>query len=387
MVSRHANSTGEIMKSKDFVSEKRHKKSKFAYGGYWLPGFGSYGDSSDGGDGGESVREGGWDTTATQSTVITPNVVKSSLAVVQQFVTDFNAWLQPQGQGPVQMGRPTGSSAYHAQDAKNDPEKVYGDVDLQMIAPPVEGLTYGQFTSFWNRLADEFVKETNPAYVLSTESKPGHPIIAIGKDAFVQVDFMWHEPKLSTWGATRVTPQHGVKGLLTGNMWSVFGELLDMSVQHAGVQLKVIDGERVPFSKQKDTETVTVTTEPASFILDTFRYLAKQQGIDKPKIVPALKTYGGVNIEKVNIETLVRGVKAFAASAEANNMFGQGDLKNFSGSEDFLNKFWQRYQDKAMIDVQGKKRDKAQTPAAIARAESDKQKILQGLTTVQGYFK
>ena len=65
----------------------------------------------------------------------------------------------------------------------------------------------------------------------------------------------------------------------------------------------------------------------------------------------------------------------------------KGDLKNFSGSEDFLNKFWQRYQEKAMIDVQGKKRDKAQTPAAIARAESDKQKILQGLTTVQGYFK
>ena len=83
----------------------------------------------------------------------------------------------------------------------------------------------------------------------------------------------------------------------------------------------------------------------------------------------------------------MRGVKAFAASAEANNMFGQGDLKNFSGADDFLNKFWQRYQDKAMVDVQGKKRDKAQTPAAIARAESDKQKILQGLETVQGYFK
>ncbi len=350
MVSRNANSTGEIMKLAE-------------------------------------LYEGGWDTTATQNTVITPAVVKSALSVVQQFVNDFNAWLQPQGQGPVQMGRPTGSSAYHAQDVKDDPEKVYGDVDLQMIAPPVEGLTYGQFTSFWNRLADEFVKETSPAYVLSTESKPGHPIVAIGKDAFVQVDFMWHEPKLSTWGATRVTPERGVKGLLTGNMWSVLGELLDMSIQHAGVQLKVIDGERVPFSKQKDTEVVTVTTNPQTFILDTFRYLAQQQGIEKPRMTPALKTYGGVNIEQVSIENLVRGVKAFAASADANGMFGQGDLKNFASGEDFLNKFWQRYQEKAMIDVQGKKRDKAQTPAAIARAESDKQKILQGLEKVQGYFR
>ena len=104
-------------------------------------------------------------------------------------------------------------------------------------------------------------------------------------------------------------------------------------------------------------------------------------------MVPALKTYGGVRIEQVNIENMVRGVKAFAASAEANNMFGQGDLKKYSSAEDFLNKFLQRYEEKAMIDVQGKKRDKAQTPAAIARAESDKQKILQGLETVQGYFK
>lgn len=385
MVSRHANSTGEIMKSKDFVTEKRRKK--FAYGGYWFPGFVHYDGSSGDSGGVESVREGGWDTTATQGTVITPAVVKSALGVVQQFVKDFNAWLEPQGQGPVQMGRPTGSSAYHAVDMKDDPNKVYGDVDLQMIAPPVEGLTYGQFTSFWNRLADEFVKETGPQYVLQTESKPGHPILAIGKDAFVQVDFMWHEPSMSKWGATRVTPERGMKGLLSGNMWSVFGELLDMSIQHAGVQLKVIDNERVPFSKQKDTQVITVTTNPESFILDTFKYLAKQQGIDKPRIVPALKTYGGVQIEQVSIKNLVQGMKAFAASAEANDMFGKGDLKNFSSAADFLNKFWNRYQEKAMIDVAGKKRDKAQTPAAVARAESDKQKILQGLETVQGYFK
>jgi hypothetical protein len=384
----HAEPTGALMKSKDFVIEKRRKKSaRFAYGGYWYPGFAHSGDSTGDGDGGESVHEGGWDTTATQNTVITPAVVKASLGVVQQFVRDFNAWLEPQGQGPVQMGRPTGSSAYHAQDAKDDPDKVYGDVDLQMIAPPVEGLTYGQFTSFWNRLADEFVKENNPAYVLQTESKPGHPILAIGDNAYVQVDFMWHEPGMSKWGATRVTPERGTKGLLAGNMWSVFGELLDMSIQHAGVQLKVIDNERVPFSKQKDTQIVTVTTNPETFMLDTFRYLAQQQGIQKPRMVPALKTYGGVRIEQVSIENMVKGVKAFAASAEANGMFGQGDLKPFASADDFLNKFLQRYQEKAMIDVQGKKRDKAQTPAAVARAESDKQKILQGLEKVQGYFR
>ena len=39
-----------------------------------------------------------------------------------------------------------------------------------------------------------------------------------------------------------------------------------------------------------------------------------------------------------------------------------------------------------MIDVAGKKRDKAQTPEAIARAEQDRQKILAGLKQVKAYF-
>ena len=71
---------------------------------------------------------------------------------------------------------------------------------------------------------------------------------------------------MADWGAARVTPERGVKGLLFGKMFSVFGDLLDMSIQHAGVQIKVSNGQRVPFSKRKDTETVTITTNPNTYI-------------------------------------------------------------------------------------------------------------------------
>ena len=53
---------------------------------------------------------------------------------------------------------------------------------------------------------------------------------------------------------------------------------------------------------------------------------------------------------------------------------------------DFLQKFWSRYEEKALADIAGKKRDKAQTPDAVARANSDKEKILQGLNMVKGLF-
>jgi hypothetical protein len=70
-----------------------------------------------------------------------------------------------------------------------------------------------------------------------------------------------------------------------------------------------------------------------------------------------------------------------------NNMFGQGDLAGFLSGRDFLQKFLQRYNEKAQIDIAGKKRDKADTPSALARADQDRKKIQQGLDTVKGYFK
>jgi hypothetical protein len=332
----------------------------------------------------EFLREGGWDSTVTQGTVIGPGTVKQALSVVQQFTQDFNRYLQDRGLGPVEMGRPTGSSAYHDVDAE---DKVYGDIDLQMIGPEEEGQSIGQFNGYWNKLAADFVQQHKPAYVHPEESKPGHPIIAIGNDQYVQVDFMWHPERLSHWGAARVTPERGVKGSLMGNMFSVLGELMDMSIQHAGVQLKVVDGQRVPFSKQKNTETVTVSTDPNKFILDIFKYELKQLGVERPVISPLLQKNSGIDVDNVKIATMVAGVKGLAASFEANDMFGQGNLQAFSSADDFLTKFLQRYQEKAEIDINSKKRDKAQTPDAVARAEADRQKVLTGLEMVKGLFR
>lgn len=333
----------------------------------------------------EILREGGWDTTLTQNTVLHPKIVAPALAVVDKFVGDFNRWLEPKGLGPVRRGRPTGSSAHHEVDTQETPDKVYGDIDLQMIGPEFEGATFAQFTGNWNKLADQFVKEGHAPYVDTSESKPGHPIFQVGQGQYVQIDFMWHPERLEQWGAARVTPERGVKGLLTGNMFSVLGELLDISIQHAGVQLKVLDNQHVPFSKQKGTTVVTITTNPGTYILDLFNYEAKQQGV-QPRIDPLLKQFPGNDLNDVKIAKLVNGVKGFARSAEASGMMGKGDFANFTSAQDFVQKFWARYEEKAMIDIAGKKRDKAQTPDAIARANADREKIQQGLDMVRGLF-
>lgn len=332
----------------------------------------------------EFIAEGGWDSAKTQGTVITPPVVKAAVGVMQQFTNDFNKWLQKKGLPQVRMGRPTGSGSYIDKDPD---DKIYGDLDLQMVAPETEqGWTQTQFVGYWNGLANEFVTSGHAPYVDITDSKEGHPIVDLGNDMYVQVDLMWHPERLEKWGAARVTPEHNVKGLLFGNMFSVFGELLDMSIQHAGVQLKVIGQEQVPFSKRKGTELVTVTTEPTTFVLDTFYWIAQQLGIDRPEISEMLKKYPGNDTSDVKIGKIANSVKGFAESCEQNGMFGKGILAKYASAEDFISTFVNRYTEKAMADVNSTKRDKATTPEAQARAEADRQKVITGLKMVQDYF-
>jgi hypothetical protein len=67
-------------------------------------------------------------------------------------------------------------------------------------------------------------------------------------------------------------------------------------------------------------------------------------------------------------------------------MYGKGALSNYANSNDFINKFLEIYEAKAMKDITASKRDKAETPEAKARAEDDKKKVAQGLEFVKGLF-
>jgi hypothetical protein len=334
----------------------------------------------------EFLYEGGWDTTATQSTVINPSTVKTALKTTEKLISGFNQHLKRKGLPPVRIGAPTGSSAYHDVD---DEDKIYGDIDLQIVVPEIEELadkTTSQVQGYWHKLIDEFIKSNKLNYV-HPDSTPGHPIVSIGGDKWVQVDLMPHPERLEKWGRYRVTPERGVKGLLTGNMFSVLGELLKMSIQHSGVQFKVRDKVKQPYvTTRKDYQLVTLSTDIENFVLDIFKHQAEEAGIDNPKIDPLLAANPGVDTKEVKIQRMVNALKGLANSFEINDMYGKGDLSDYSGADDFVNKFKQIYTQKAEKDINAAKRDKAETPEAKARAESDRKKVADGLNLVMGMF-
>lgn len=337
-----------------------------------------------------NLREGGWDTTVTQGTVIKPATIAIALDRMDALISGFNTWLDRKGHGrvQVQIGGPTGSGTYYKHDAKDDPNKEYGDIDLQLVGPPSENMTQYQYSTHWNNLFQQYLSEEKPRGVHPTEGRLGHPIVEVGPDQWVQVDLMWHEPRLRDWGKARVTPQRGVKGLLMGNLFSVLGELLNMSIQHAGVQLKTVDGQQVPFSKQKGVKIHTLSMDPRNFLADILRHEAKsiKGAIDDPPMDPLLAANPGIDPNNVQIKNMVDGIKGLVASLEQNGLFGQGNLSGFEDANDFLGKFMDRYEGKALGDIASAKRDKAMTPEAKARAEADRQKVMSGLKLVKGLF-
>jgi hypothetical protein len=328
----------------------------------------------------QTLLEGGWATTATQQTQIRPSTVKLALSQLQDHVKSFNNWLAQQDSNlRVDLGPPTGSGHYYQQDPES---KEYGDIDLQMVAPNPWQHSHSTYSSEWNHMWDEWVARDQPKGIQPEASTPGHPILELPTGELVQVDFMWHEPNKAEWGLARSVPPRGVKGLLNGNLFSVLGSMLMMSMQHSGVQIKLSNGVPVPFSKQKGVIIHTITHNPRRMFLDLLTYLA-----DKPledlQLNADLKANPGVKWPNPDINVMVRGIHGLAQALQDNLLFGKGVLKDYTNAQDFLTKFWHSYEAKAVAEINNPKRLKAETPSAQARADRDRASIQQGLDKVQ----
>jgi gamma-glutamylcyclotransferase (GGCT)/AIG2-like uncharacterized protein YtfP len=331
------------------------------------------------------VNEGGW--TTGDNPGIQAKIVKHGITAVERFLKDFNSYIKKFDYEPIKVGPPTGSAAYHELD---DPENtIYGDMDIQLIIPDrpeYDAMTSAQLQGKWSRMIDEFMQTHELPYIDKAESSGVQPMFILGDNSKVQVDLMLHPEKTAEWGRYRTTGEHGLKGLLNGNIFAIMGEMLPINFQHRGAQYKSIAGKKVPYKILKGYTLNTLTKDIKRWILDVFLHEAKDIGIKNPKIDPLLQNNPGVDINNVNIERQINGIKGFAKSCELNKMFGKGDLAPYSSAEDFLNKFVANYVEKAGYAITAKKRDKASTPASLARAEKDREALRKGLAYVEKLF-
>jgi len=336
------------------------------------------------------LMEGGWESTATQSTKITPGIVKSALKLVERFTNDFNEYLKSINVDEITMGHPTGSTAYHDVD---DEDKVYGDIDMQMIAKAQPDMTMNQLTAFYNKHSNDFIKQTKPSYILDEGKEiKGHIIFNVAPDVYVQVDMIWAMEEHADWSRYRTTPERGVKGLVYGSVYSALGVAIHMSIQLLGAQMKIKNGVPANFQRTRKADEVrTLSLDISNFGIDILTEMFKTIYPDIPvsdmKVDPLLQQNPGLNKDEVRIKTLVNLIKGLGKSFEDNDMYGKYNLMEIYSYNDFIAKFMEVFMQKTNDAKVAKKFDKAETPEAIAKVQEIKQQIEDGQKIVQDAIK
>jgi hypothetical protein len=185
-----------------------------------------------------------------------------------------------------------------------------------------------------------------------------------------------------------MTPMQGIKGLITGNLYSTLGEIIDMSIQ-SGVLVKIKDGQPINYQRGRNPdEVVTVSKNIEQFGVDILKYVynAVNGTLDGIKVDPELQKYPGLKTGNVQVTDLVHTVKGLAKSFEDNDLYGKHVLSEFMNEDDFINTYLKHYQEKAEKAGTGAKLDKAKTPAEKAKVQELRDKIAKGLKIVQQAF-
>jgi len=182
-------------------------------------------------------------------------------------------------------------------------------------------------------------------------------------ERFVQADLVVTHNEYSEWALFRFTPIKNIKGFVIGNLYSSFGEILDLSIQSRGVIAKMIDDKIVPASKRSGVETKLVSISVENFMSDIVKFIWGLSGTDKPLNTTAIDSWKSMNRNDPKIEDFCDGIKLLAKTLEQLGEFG-GTVK-YKNAKDFLQAVSDRYKAKMELINVNSKFDKAQSPMAI----------------------
>jgi len=307
------------------------------------------------------IVEGGWASSKTQGTIITPEILDSVVKYLsKELEPKINQWLTDRGVPTIKFGRPVGSGTYYKKHLKTQPDKRYGDIDIQYIIPRIENKTNNENKQFYYDLVKNFGDQTG-----FFETANGKNItLDLGSDRYAQVDLVSLYGDLVSWNDI-FSPPEGIKGVLSASLYSSLAEALNLSLSDLGTQVKVSNGQIVPFSKQKDVEIVTISTNPQQWAVDIAKYFGSTN------FDSLLVQYPGLKGE-VTLEQIVGSIVGIAKTLELNNRLSASG-NAYASAEDLLKRIQVIYLSKIDKVVNSSKFEKAVSPEAQKLAQETKE--------------
>lgn len=315
----------------------------------------------------ENINEGGWASTATQNTVITPRTVVEIMEALKTFESSFNTWQAKQELDvEIKIGGPKGSGTYYRRDLEQDPEREYGDVDVECFIHSREGVSSAQRITEYRTAITNYCLQS-PDY--STEN--GTNIIMKTSNGAVQVDMLYTFHEHANWSRA-LSPEYRVKGVISTSLTSSLAEVLNLSFSSQGIQVKIRNNQPVSFRQSKDVELRTVSTTPETWAQDIYSLYYYLANGEKPTEFPGgLKAHGGLKDEQ-RLSDIVLSIKSLANAMEISGLLGHGSLISIHDKQDLIRKVAGVYSKKLESAENSSKFDKASTPAAVEKAKKTK---------------
>ncbi len=306
----------------------------------------------------EFILEGGWASTLTQDTHITPALVDVVVQSLPAFEQALNAFLKTKDLAPVKIGTPVGSTTYYKRDLAQNPQREYGDIDVNFFVPRLPDMSDNANEQTYSAAIKEFC-DSNPNYSTSNGT---NVIIKVG-DEYVQIDFVTAYYENEQWSRA-LGPEYNVKGVLSASLYSSLAEALNLSFGGRGVQVKLQNGVPVSFRQTKDTELKTVTNNPDTWAVDIATFLGAST------ISARLAKYPGMG-DEIKTSNTINSIVGIAES------LGQPEL---------IEQVKAIYISKINKAINSSKFDKAVTPEAKKKAEDTKALLTREAQRILGQF-
>lgn len=313
---------------------------------------------------------GGWATTKTQGTKITPAVLQEAIGVLENIFDDFNQWAQAHGFDSLTVVGPGGSGVYFKKDLEENPEKAYGDVDILVMYPldePQGRQVEIDTLKKYNGLFLQWLAKTTRPDLDKEETRAiseGTLKLVINlKDGPVQVDIISTFNYSSDWAKARYTPIRGIKGFVVGFLYQAFGNALDVSVTDRGVVAKIKGGELVNPLLRKGVEERIVTRDFNRFLAQLAEFTDEFTRGEKRAVQldQYLQQHPGIDVTALSLEQICNGILGFARTLEQNGTFELPKSK-YKNSQEFL---------QAVVNIYKIKIDKHTSSSKYNKAETD----------------
>lgn len=315
------------------------------------------------------LREGGWSSTLTQGTHITPTLVDHAVKIIEDFVQKFNVHLKLKDLSPVEFGGPCGSTTYYKRDMVQNPTREYGDIDVNLHIPRIEGISNAANDSLYKNEIKEFC-EHNAEFKTDNGT---NVIINIGAD-YIQVDFVTSYIHNKEW-TKALAPEYNVKGVLCNSLYSAFGEAIHLSFGGGhGIQVKRVNDEIVPFRTVKDVKLHTISTNPKIWAIDIAKYFGCT------KLSPRLKSHPGMK-DEVKVSDIINSFKGIAETLEMNCK-----LPGYTEAWELMSTVKSIYLQKINTVIHSKKFEKAASPAAVEKARATKEQLATKSSQIASLF-